>query len=256
MALVELGRRARARIVASSAPPTRPRRGRGAARRPRARARLRARARGGGREAAAAAAEPRPGRARDLTALPTFTVDPASARDFDDAVSAERDGDGIRLWIHIADVAAHVRPGSGARARGAARARPAPTSRARSSRCCRRRSRDACSLAPGVERLAVTAEIELAATARPRSASFYRSRIRSDARLDYDQLDEIFAGRAAPPRRSPSRSTLARRAAAALAERARGGGARGRDRRARVRVRSRRATSSPRARSRRPRRTG
>ena len=52
-------------------------------------------------------------------------------------------------------------------------------------------SADACSLAPGVERLAVTAEIVLAADGEPRSASFYRSRIRSDERLDYDQLDRV-----------------------------------------------------------------
>ena len=63
------------------------------------------------RAAAAGASELDPER-RDLTALDTFTVDPATARDFDDAVSAAPDGDGIRLWIHIADVAAHVRPGS------------------------------------------------------------------------------------------------------------------------------------------------
>src|SRR4051794_41948820 len=48
---------------------------------------------------------------RDLRDLPTFTVDPASAHDFDDAVSAEKTDRGVRLWIHIADVAAHVRPG-------------------------------------------------------------------------------------------------------------------------------------------------
>ena len=70
-------------------------------------------------------------------------------------------------------------------------------------------SSEACSLAPGVERLAVTAEIELGTGRRGRgSARFYRSRIRSDARLDYDQLDEIFAGRASRRRSpSPSRST-------------------------------------------------
>ncbi len=63
------------------------------------------------REAPAAAGEVDPTR-RDLRDLATFTVDPATARDFDDAVSAQPDGDGIRLWIHIADVSAHVRPGS------------------------------------------------------------------------------------------------------------------------------------------------
>src|SRR5947209_5001558 len=42
---------------------------------------------------------------RDLTGLATFTIDPVTARDYDDAVSAEReDGGRIRLWIHIADV--------------------------------------------------------------------------------------------------------------------------------------------------------
>ncbi len=63
------------------------------------------------RDAPAGAAEVDPTR-RDLRDLATFTVDPATARDFDDAVSAEADGDGVRLWIHIADVSAHVRPGS------------------------------------------------------------------------------------------------------------------------------------------------
>ncbi len=71
-------------------------------------------------ERAAEAAERDPGSRRDLTALPTFTVDPATARDFDDAVSAQREGDGARVWIHIADVAAHVRPGIALDARGAA----------------------------------------------------------------------------------------------------------------------------------------
>src|SRR6202040_4467114 len=45
------------------------------------------------RDAAAAAEARQSGPRRDLTALPTFTVDPATARDFDDAVSARREGD-------------------------------------------------------------------------------------------------------------------------------------------------------------------
>ena len=48
------------------------------------------------------------------------------------------------------------------------------------------------------------------------AASFYRSRIRSDLRLDYDDLDEIFAGRATPPEAIAEPLRLARRAAAAL----------------------------------------
>ena len=61
-----------------------------------------------------------------------------------------------------------------------------------------RLSAGACSLGPEVDRLAVTTEILIGADGRPRSASFYRSRVRSDERLSYGQLDEYFAGRAAP----------------------------------------------------------
>ncbi len=106
---------------------------------------------------------------------------------------------------------------------------------------------------PGVERLAVTAEIVLGADGEPRSASFYRSRIRSDHRLSYDQLDEFFAGRASPPEAIAAPLELARSAAAALRER--------RSRRALEIERSSpsssstpRATWSPRTRSSRPRR--
>ena len=167
-------------------------------------------------EAAGAAREATLAR-RDLTHLPTFTVDPATARDFDDAVSAEPEGDGVRLWIHIADVAAHVRPGGGldreALRRGTSTYVPGTVEPMLPTAL----SDGACSLAPGVDRLAVTAEIELRAGGEPGAVSFYRSRIRSDARLDYDQLDEFFAGRTQPPAEVAEPLGLARRAAATLA---------------------------------------
>jgi ribonuclease R len=156
---------------------------------------------------------------RDLTGLPTFTVDPASARDFDDAVSAERLGDGLRLWIHIADVAAHVRPGSALEDEAYGRATSTYVPGSVEPMLPHALSSGACSLAPDVERLAVTAEIELAPDGSPRKASFYRSRVRSNARLDYDQLDEIFAGRVGPPPPVSEPRARAREAAAALRER-------------------------------------
>jgi ribonuclease R len=158
----------------------------------------------------------RPGSRRDLTELPTFTVDPATARDFDDAVSARREGDGIRLWIHIADVAAHVRPGSALDREAFERANSTYVPGTVEPMLPPVLSDEACSLAPGVERLAVTAEIELDAGARPRAASFYRSRIRSDARLDYDHLDRVFAGRETPPAAVREPLEIARAAAAEL----------------------------------------
>jgi ribonuclease R len=168
---------------------------------------------------AARAVEHEPGARRDLTDLATFTVDPATARDFDDAVSAQREGDGARVWIHIADVAAHVRPGTPLDLEARLRANSTYVPGAVEPMLPHALSSDACSLSPGVERLAVTAEIELGPDAEPRSTRFYRSRIRSDARLDYDQLDAIFAGRARPPEPVAEPLTAAREVAAALNER-------------------------------------
>jgi ribonuclease R len=167
---------------------------------------------------AAGWAERESGPRRDLTALATFTVDPATARDFDDAVSAQREGDGARVWIHIADVAAHVRPGSlldqEARRRGNSTYVPGAVE----PMLPHALSSDACSLAPGVERLTVTTEVELGPGMTPRRARFYRSRIRSDVRLNYDQLDEIFAGRAEPPAGVAEPLAAAREIAAGLGE--------------------------------------
>ena len=166
--------------------------------------------------AATESADARGGQRRDLTALPTFTVDPATARDFDDAVSAERHGDGARLWIHIADVAAYVRPGSALDREALARANSTYVPGSVEPMLPLALSADACSLTPGEVRLAVTAEIELGGEGTPRSARFYRSRIRSDARLDYDQLDDVFAGRTTAPVHVAEPLAIAREAAAAL----------------------------------------
>jgi ribonuclease R len=85
-------------------------------------------------------------------------------------------------------------------------------------------SSDACSLMPGVERAAVTVEMEFRG-AMVQRACFYRSVIRSDARLDYEQVDRIFAGSqsAAEPWGAPLRA--ARAAAAALQDARQQGGA-------------------------------
>jgi ribonuclease R len=168
---------------------------------------------------AARAVAASPGARRDLTGLPTFTVDPATARDFDDAVSAEREGDGVRLWIHIADVAAHVQPRSDLDREAYRRGTSTYVPGSVEPMLPRALSADACSLVPGVERLAVTTEIRLDGRGQPGSASFYRSLIRSDVRIDYDQLDEIFAGRTAAPTAVAEPIAISREAAAGLAAR-------------------------------------
>jgi ribonuclease R len=156
---------------------------------------------------------------RDLTALPTFTIDPATARDFDDAVSAERlDGGGVRVWVHIADVSAFVTPHSLVDREAARRATSVYVPGRVEPMLPEALSDDACSLVPGLERLAVTVEIDLVA-GEARRSSFYRSIVRSDERLDYDRVDRVFAGRerAAEPWAEPL--AAARDAAAQLARR-------------------------------------
>jgi ribonuclease R len=167
---------------------------------------------------AAEGAEARSGPRRDLTELATFTVDPATARDFDDAISAQREGKGWRVWVHIADVSAHVRPGSPLDMEALRRANSTYVPGTVEPMLPHSLSSGACSLSPGVERLAVTAEIELDADARPSRTSFYRSRIRSDARLDYDGLDRVFDGREEPLATIAEPLAAARDVAAALGE--------------------------------------
>lgn len=160
---------------------------------------------------------------RDLTGLATFTVDPATARDFDDAVSAATEGDSVRLWIHIADVAAYVRPGSNLEALAWQRANSVYVPTSVEPMLPKVLSAGVCSLSPGEERLAVTTEILLSGSGEVTSASFYRSRIVSDARLDYEQLDRIFDGSEGPPEQVGEQIRLARAAAGVLAERKQAG---------------------------------
>jgi ribonuclease R len=156
---------------------------------------------------------------RDLRSLPTFTVDPASARDFDDAISASDEADGTRrVWVHIADVSAYVRPGSLLDPEGDRRATSVYVPGAVEPMLPRALSNNACSLVPGQDRLTVTVEFVLEHD-RVRQTSFYRSTIRSDERLDYDRVDRIFAGSEAPDGVWGPGLACARAAAAALAER-------------------------------------
>ncbi|HET6448557.1 MAG TPA: RNB domain-containing ribonuclease [Conexibacter sp.] len=161
---------------------------------------------------------------RDLRDLTTFTIDPAAAKDFDDAISAERRGeDAWRIWVHIADVSAYVRPGSLVDKEAYRRATSVYVPSKVEPMLPEALSNGACSLRPDEDRNAVTVELDLRGTRVERTAC-YRSLIRSDKRLDYDRVDRIFAGaeRAEAPWAEPL--AAAREASAVLqAERERGG---------------------------------
>jgi len=173
------------------------------------------------REARAAAERPPDEEAAgrlDLRSLPTFTIDPPTARDFDDAISAEALEDGaVRVWVHIADVSHYVEPGSPVDREAFRRATSVYVPGMVEPMLPEVLSNGACSLVPDQDRLAVTVELEFEG-AKVRRSAFHRSIIRSRARLDYPQVDRVFAGE--EPAVAPWAQPLAaaRRVAAALQE--------------------------------------
>jgi ribonuclease R len=176
-------------------------------------------ARSAGAEAEGAAYDPYAPEARvDLTALPTFTIDPDDARDFDDAISASREDGQVRVWVHIADVTAYVRPGGPLEREAYRRGTSVYVPGAVEPMLPEVLSNRACSLRPGEDRLAVTVEMEVHGT-EVRNVSFHRSRVRSDVRLTYGQVDEVFAGRARAEEPWAAPLEAAREVARALQER-------------------------------------
>jgi len=127
----------------------------------------------------------------DLRELPTFTIDPDTAKDFDDALSIDDE----RAYVHIADVSYFIDAGSpldnGAAQRGFSTYVPGLVA----PMLPHDLADDLCSLRPHLDRLCVTVELPLdSADSTASEPSFYRSVIRSDARLSYGQAQRILAG--------------------------------------------------------------
>ena len=131
----------------------------------------------------------------DLRDLLTFTIDPETAKDFDDAISARREDAGIRVWVHIADVSWFVPAGSPLDRGAAERALSVYVPGLVAPMLPHELADDACSLRPNVERLCVTVEVPFDGSLEPGEPNFYRSVIRSRARLTYGQAEGILAGR-------------------------------------------------------------
>jgi ribonuclease R len=118
----------------------------------------------------------------DLRDLLTYTIDPDTAKDFDDALSFRREPDGIRAWVHIADVSWFIGAGSPLDHGAARRAFSTYVPGRVAPMLPHELSDDLCSLRPNEDRLCVTVEIPPAG-----EPQFYRSVIRSDARLTYGE---------------------------------------------------------------------
>ena len=133
----------------------------------------------------------------DLTELPFITIDPADARDHDDAVYALPDPDnqdGHIVWVAIADVAAYVTPGSEmdreARKRGNSVYMPDRVVPMLPERL----SNDLCSLRENETRPCMAVEMRFSAEGHKTGHKFVRGLMRSVAKLSYAQAQQAFDG--------------------------------------------------------------
>jgi len=130
----------------------------------------------------------------DLRAMALVTIDGADARDFDDAVYAERDGRGWRLVVAIADVSHYVRPGDAldgeARRRGTSVYFPDRVLPMLPEAL----SNGLCSLNPAVERLCMVCDMRIDEHGDVTSSRFYRALMQSRQRLIYEDVQAAHDG--------------------------------------------------------------
>ena len=144
----------------------------------------------------AAALRPATGRGRvDLRGTPLVTIDGADARDFDDAVFAERDGTGWHLIVAIADVASYVRPDDPVDREARRRGNSAYFPDLVVPMLPEVLSNDLCSLRPDEARPCLACHLWIDGGGDLRSHRFERAVMRSAARLTYAQVQAANDGR-------------------------------------------------------------
>lgn len=140
-------------------------------------------------------------RRRDMRDVFTFTIDPADAKDFDDAISFEilnssedETNDqtaNYRIGVHIADVSFYVKPGTEtddeAYKRGTSVYLVDRVIPMLPEELCN----DKCSLKPGEEKLCMSVVFDMDMNARVLKYKICRTVIRSDARLNYGEAQDI-----------------------------------------------------------------
>jgi len=136
----------------------------------------------------------------DWRDLPLVTIDPADAKDHDDAVHAAPDPDpnnkgGYIVDVAIADVAYYVRPGSALDREALSRGNSVYFPDRVVPMLPERISNDLCSLLPGEPRGALAVRMVIGADGAKRAHSFHRILMRSAAKLHYAQAQAAIDGR-------------------------------------------------------------
>jgi ribonuclease R len=131
-------------------------------------------------------------RRRDMRNVPTFTIDPYDAKDFDDALSVRRLDNGlIEVGIHIADVTHYVTPGSLLEEEAQRRTTSVYLVDRVSPMLPERLSNFLCSLRPNEDKLTFSAVFELDEHANVKKEWYGRTIIHSDRRFTYEEAQEI-----------------------------------------------------------------
>ena len=127
----------------------------------------------------------------DLRELPLITIDGETARDFDDAVYAEKQGSGWRLVVAIADVSFYVKPDDALDKEAFERGNSVYFPRRVIPMLPEALSNGLCSLNPDVERLCMVCDMQSDALGIVNTYKFYPSVMRSKARMTYTKVADM-----------------------------------------------------------------
>lgn len=131
-------------------------------------------------------------RRRDMRDILTFTIDPADAKDFDDAISVKYlDNGNYEIGVHIADVTHYVRPDTGIEREAYARATSVYLVDRTVPMLPEKLSNNLCSLRPNEDKLTFSAVFELNEEAKIMNEWFGRTVIHSDRRFSYEEAQEV-----------------------------------------------------------------
>ena len=129
---------------------------------------------------------------RDMRDVPTLTIDPADAKDFDDALSVRRVGEGKwEVGVHIADVTHYVREGSVIDDEAMERATSVYLVDRTVPMLPERLCNDLCSLRPNEEKLSFSAVFTITEDLKIENEWFGRTVIYSDRRFTYEDAQRV-----------------------------------------------------------------
>ena len=133
---------------------------------------------------------------KDLRDVITFTIDPKTAKDFDDALSFEKNKEGFIIGVHIADVSHFVKEGSALDKEAAERATSVYLVDRTIPMLPEKLSNNLCSLRPNEDRLAFSILFNCSIEGEVRDFEITKSIIHSDHRFAYEEAQEIIEGKA------------------------------------------------------------